>query len=114
MATAFQESKAPGSARDALAGIKVIDVDTHLANPMTYGHRGRRQSGKERVPQVKEKDGKRNWVIEGSTVMGPRLGRQRGAGRWRKGPGNRVLRLATEGCPSGLMERQAAPRFHGR
>ncbi len=71
MATAIQESKAPGSARDALAGIKVIDVDTHLSEPYDLWSSRAPAKWKERVPQVKEKDGKRNWVIEGSTVMGP-------------------------------------------
>ena len=33
MATAIQETKPAGSARDALAGIRVIDVDTHLTEP---------------------------------------------------------------------------------
>lgn len=71
MATAIQESRATGSARDALAGIKVIDVDTHLSEPYDLWTSRAPANWKERVPQVKEVDGKRTWVIEGNTVMGP-------------------------------------------
>ncbi len=59
MATANQESTSAGSARDALAGIKVIDVDTHLTEPHDLWTSRAPAKWKERVPQVKMVEGKR-------------------------------------------------------
>jgi predicted TIM-barrel fold metal-dependent hydrolase len=67
MATAHQESKTTG--RDALAGIKVIDVDTHLTEPHDLWTSRAPAKWKERVPQVKMVDGKRQWVIDGDRPM---------------------------------------------
>jgi uncharacterized protein len=69
MATAHQES--PGLGSESLAGIKVIDVDTHLSEPYTLWTDRAPAKWKERVPQVKTVDNKRQWVIGGTTVMGP-------------------------------------------
>ncbi|HEY2484427.1 MAG TPA: amidohydrolase family protein [Candidatus Binataceae bacterium] len=69
MATAHQES--PGLGRESLAGIKVIDVDTHLSEPYTLWTKRAPAKWKERVPQVKTVDNKRQWVIGGTTVLGP-------------------------------------------
>ena len=71
MATAHQASSSTGSARDSLAGIKVIDVDTHLSEPYTLWTARASAKWKDRVPQVKTVDDKRQWVIDGKTVMGP-------------------------------------------
>jgi predicted TIM-barrel fold metal-dependent hydrolase len=68
MATAIQESRT-SSGRDALAGIKVIDVDTHLSEPYDLWTAHAPAKWQERVPQVKEIDGKRQWVIDGNKVM---------------------------------------------
>src|SRR5260370_16903045 len=64
MATAIQGFKA-GSGRDALAGIKVIDVDTHLSEPYDLWTAHAPAKWKDRVPQIKEIAGKRQWVIVG-------------------------------------------------
>jgi len=69
MATAHQAS--PGSGRDSIAGIKVIDVDTHLSEPYDLWTTRAPAKWKERVPQVKTVDNKRQWVIDAKTVMGP-------------------------------------------
>src|SRR5580700_4989305 len=71
MATAHQASSSTGSGRDSLAGIKVIDVDTHLSEPYTLWTARASGKWKDRVPQVKTVDDKRQWVIDGKTVMGP-------------------------------------------
>jgi predicted TIM-barrel fold metal-dependent hydrolase len=69
MAIAHEETKGPGSGRDALAGIKVIDVDTHLTEPHDLWTSRAPAKWKERVPQVKMVDGKRQWVIDGDRPM---------------------------------------------
>jgi uncharacterized protein len=71
MASVHQASTSTGSARDSIAGIKVIDVDTHLSEPYTLWTARAPANWKERVPQVKAIDDKRQWVIDGKTVMGP-------------------------------------------
>jgi uncharacterized protein len=67
MATAIGETKAAG--RDALAGIKVIDVDTHFTEPHDLWTSRAPAKWKERVPQVKIVDGKRQWIIDGDRPM---------------------------------------------
>jgi predicted TIM-barrel fold metal-dependent hydrolase len=66
-----QESTQRSAARqDLLAGIKVVDSDTHLSEPHDLWTKRAPKQWKERVPQVKEVDGKRSWVINGNTAMG--------------------------------------------
>ncbi len=65
---AVQESRT-ASARDALAGIKVIDVDTHLTEPYDLWSARAPARWKDRVPQVKQIGGRPQWVIDGNTVM---------------------------------------------
>jgi uncharacterized protein len=69
MATANQETTAAG--REALAGIKVIDVDTHFTEPHDLWTSRAPAKWKDRVPQVKTVDGKRQWIIDGDRPMGP-------------------------------------------
>lgn len=69
MPTAHQESASAGAGRDSLAGIKVIDVDTHLTEPHDMWTSRAPAKWKERVPQVKMVDGKRQWVIDGDHPM---------------------------------------------
>jgi predicted TIM-barrel fold metal-dependent hydrolase len=69
MPTAQQESASAGAGRDSLAGIKVIDVDTHLTEPHDMWTSRAPAKWKERVPQVKMIDGKRQWVIDGDHPM---------------------------------------------
>jgi predicted TIM-barrel fold metal-dependent hydrolase len=68
MAAEFQESRT-ASARDALTGIKVIDVDTHLTEPYDLWSARAPARWKDRVPQVKQIGGRPQWVIDGNTVM---------------------------------------------
>ena len=56
--------------RKMLAGIKVVDSDTHLSEPHDLWTARAPKQYKERVPQVKEIDGKPNWIINGNTPMG--------------------------------------------
>ncbi len=68
MATANQQPTAAG--RESLAGIKVIDVDTHFTEPHNLWTSRAPAKWKERVPQVKVVDGKRQWIIDGDRPMG--------------------------------------------
>ncbi|MCX7863720.1 MAG: amidohydrolase, partial [Novosphingobium sp.] len=51
------------TARDLLAGIKIIDVDTHLSEPHDLWTSRAPVSLKHLVPRVVETGGKRHWVI---------------------------------------------------
>ncbi len=70
MAASPQISNGEGVFRQELAGIKVIDSDTHLSEPYDLWTSRAPKQWKERVPQVKEVDGKRTWVINGDTALG--------------------------------------------
>jgi predicted TIM-barrel fold metal-dependent hydrolase len=69
MATAIQGTKPAGSARESLAGIKVIDVDTHLTEPHDLWTSRAPAKWKDLVPQVKIVKGRRQWVIDGEKPM---------------------------------------------
>lgn len=56
--------------KNVFGGRKVIDVDTHLTEPHDLWTSRAPASLKDRVPQVKEIDGKRSWVIDGDVVIG--------------------------------------------
>jgi len=58
------------SADSLIAGIKVIDVDTHLSEPFDLWTSRAPARWKDRVPQMKVKDGKPLWVIDGDRSMG--------------------------------------------
>jgi predicted TIM-barrel fold metal-dependent hydrolase len=53
----------------AFGGRKVIDVDTHLVEPHDLWTRHAPASLKDRVPQVKEHNGIRSWVIDGDKIL---------------------------------------------
>ena len=55
--------------RELLAGVKVIDVDTHITEWDDLWTSRAPASLKDRVPQVRQVDGKRTWVIEGDTYL---------------------------------------------
>lgn len=55
------------------AEIPVIDVDTHLTEPHDLWTSRAPAAWRDRVPQVKMIDGRRNWVIDGGTVLGPAM-----------------------------------------
>jgi predicted TIM-barrel fold metal-dependent hydrolase len=67
MQTEHQAVPAPG---ELLAGIKVIDADTHLSEPHDLWTRRAPAALRARVPQVKVIDGKRAWVIDGDKSIG--------------------------------------------
>jgi uncharacterized protein len=69
--TPHQESTASRSGRSSLAGIKVIDVDTHLTEPHDLWTSRAPAKWKELVPQVKTIKGRRQWVIDGDRTMAP-------------------------------------------
>ncbi|RYD64046.1 MAG: hypothetical protein EOP58_10310, partial [Sphingomonadales bacterium] len=51
-------------------GRKIIDVDTHLTEPHDLWTSRAPAAIRDRVPQVKVKDGVRSWVIDGDVVIG--------------------------------------------
>jgi len=71
MAVTHNESSVGEAApRELLAGIKVVDSDTHLSEPHDLWTKRAPRQWRERVPQVREVDGKRTWIINGNTSMG--------------------------------------------
>ncbi|MBV1917170.1 MAG: amidohydrolase [Sphingomonadaceae bacterium] len=50
-------------------GRKVVDVDTHLTEPHDLWTSRAPASIRDRVPQVKDVDGQRSWVIDGDLVI---------------------------------------------
>ncbi|MGO9059841.1 MAG: amidohydrolase family protein [Candidatus Binataceae bacterium] len=72
MAASPQQSStgSDGSLRGLLTGIKVVDSDTHLSEPHDLWTSRAPSQWKDRVPKVKEIDGKRTWVINGNTSLG--------------------------------------------
>ncbi|MFC3174390.1 amidohydrolase family protein [Novosphingobium bradum] len=55
----------------AFTGIPVVDADTHLAEPYDLWTSRAPAKFRDRVPQVKEKDGRLVWVMDHDKVMGP-------------------------------------------
>lgn len=51
-------------------GIKVIDVDTHYSEPMDLWTRRAPAKYRDRVPQMKQTDGRFVWTIDGDRSMG--------------------------------------------
>ncbi|HEV2363904.1 MAG TPA: amidohydrolase family protein [Caulobacteraceae bacterium] len=59
------------TAPETLAGIKVIDVDTHFSEPLDLWTSRASAKWRERVPQMKPgADGRRVWTIDGDVSMG--------------------------------------------
>lgn len=56
--------------REMLAGIKIIDVDTHLSEPADLWTSRAPAALRDRVPRLVEKDGKSRWVIDVDTSLG--------------------------------------------
>ncbi len=56
---------------DVLAGVKVVDTDTHICEPYDLWTSRAPAKYKDRVPQVKEWNGELCWVIDGDHRMGP-------------------------------------------
>ena len=55
---------------DPLAGLELIDTDSHLTEPHDLWTRRAPASLRDRVPRVVEKDGRGHWVVEGDLVLG--------------------------------------------
>ncbi|HTJ65024.1 MAG TPA: amidohydrolase family protein, partial [Alphaproteobacteria bacterium] len=55
---------AAASVSDLIAGIKIIDADTHLSEPHDLWTSRAPARLKDKVPRVKISDGKRRWVID--------------------------------------------------
>lgn len=52
------------------ARLKIVDVDTHLSEPPTLWLDHAPAGLKDRVPQIKELNGRRSWVIDGDKPIG--------------------------------------------
>jgi predicted TIM-barrel fold metal-dependent hydrolase len=63
--------KAPKSGRELLAGVKVIDVDTHISEPWDLWTSRAPKHLKNRVPRFVETDGVPHWVIDHDTFLAP-------------------------------------------
>lgn len=68
--TAIDKSLVFKDTDNPFGGRKVVDVDTHLTEPHDLWTSRAPASLRDRVPQVKEIDGKRSWVIDGDVVIG--------------------------------------------
>ncbi|MDH4143596.1 MAG: amidohydrolase [Acidimicrobiia bacterium] len=55
---------------DLLAGIKLIDVDSHLSEPHDLWTNRAPAKYRDLVPQVKERNGRRVWVVDGDIPIG--------------------------------------------
>ncbi len=60
----------PASKPESLAGVKVIDVDTHFSEPLDLWTSRSPAKYRDRVPQMKTIGGQLVWTIEGDVSMG--------------------------------------------
>ena len=51
--------------RETLAGIKVIDADTHLNEPYDLWTSRASAAWRDRIPKVEDVDGEPTWMIDG-------------------------------------------------
>jgi len=58
--------------KDPLAGLKIIDVDTHLSEPPDLWTSRAPAGWRDRLPQMAMVDGERRWVIDGDKILGLR------------------------------------------
>ena len=58
----------PKSARDLLAGIKVVDADSHVSEWYDLWTSRASPKFKDRVPQLKQVDGRSAWVMDGAIL----------------------------------------------
>ena len=56
--------------KDTLKDIKVIDVDTHISEPFDLWTSRAPAKFKDRVPQMRELDGRLVWTIDGDRSLG--------------------------------------------
>jgi len=68
--TALDKANLFKDSANPFGGRKVVDVDTHLTEPHDLWTSRAPASLRDRVPQVKEIDGKRSWVLDGNVVIG--------------------------------------------
>ena len=65
---------APSPTPDVLAGIQIIDADTHITEPHDLWTSRAPAKYKDRVPQVKTVDVQGCWMIDGDKVIGSDMG----------------------------------------
>jgi predicted TIM-barrel fold metal-dependent hydrolase len=70
MMSALEAQKPTQRPRGSFGGRKVVDVDTHLTEPHDLWTSRAPASLRDRVPQVREINGKRSWIIDGSVIIG--------------------------------------------
>jgi predicted TIM-barrel fold metal-dependent hydrolase len=58
--------------KDPLAGLKIVDVDTHLTEPPDLWTSRAPAALRDRMPQVGMLDGDRRWLVDGKHPMGGR------------------------------------------
>jgi predicted TIM-barrel fold metal-dependent hydrolase len=63
-------SSPPVSDRELIQGIKVVDVDTHLSEPLDLWTSRATPKYRDRVPQMRMLDGRLTWTIDGDRSMG--------------------------------------------
>jgi predicted TIM-barrel fold metal-dependent hydrolase len=63
-------TEAPAKALGALAGLKVIDVDTHLSEPADLWTSRATPKYRDRVPQMRQVGERRVWMIDGKHSIG--------------------------------------------
>jgi predicted TIM-barrel fold metal-dependent hydrolase len=68
------EVKAPKSAREFLADIKVVDADTHISEWDDLWTSRATPKFADRVPRVKRVDGARKWIIDHDAILAPEGG----------------------------------------
>ena len=66
MSTSAQQA----SAADLVRGIKVIDIDSHLSEPLDLWTSRATPKYRDRVPQMRTLDGQWVWTIDGNRSMG--------------------------------------------
>ena len=54
---------------DILAGIKIIDADTHLSEPYDLWTSRAPAKYRDLVPQIREVNGRRKWVVNGDIPL---------------------------------------------
>ena len=99
---------------DLTEGIKVIDVDTHISEPLDLWTSRATPKYRDRVPQMRMLDGKWVWTIDGDRSMGVGSAVERDLPRRQQGGRNRVHRLAGRRGAPGMLADEGASRVHGR
>ena len=81
---------------DLIEGLHIIDADTHLSEPPDLWTSRAPAGYQDRVPQLKERDGKTFWVLDGDTVIGGSSAASVVAADGEKQLGIRFLKMTVE------------------